>query len=125
MADIVQTETVIDLVADTAIQLIEAGFSPVAAIKKAMKYSGWQNLDLAIDEVASHFKLGDNIAIRMGITAGGNYATIDIDCDEAHNFRRYLPKTKMMHGREGNKYSHATYRILGDDPLATKPEALN
>jgi hypothetical protein len=97
--------------------LIKKGFSPVAASGKAMKQKGWQNLDIGIDQIQEYFGPSDNVGIRMGSTAGGCYATVDFDCQEAHQFRNYLPDTEMWHGRENNPYSHATYTISnGESP---------
>jgi hypothetical protein len=119
MADTVKIETALALVVEAAENYIEAGFSPVKAIGKAMKGVGWNTLDLPKGEAKSYFDEGDNIGIRMGKTAGGIYATVDIDSDEAKTFSHYLPTTSMVHGRKESTDSHLTYRILDEEPLAT------
>lgn len=120
MADVVKFATVYDLLMESAENYIEAGFSPVRAVKKAMQGEGWNKFDLQAGQAKTYFKPGDNIAIRTGRTAGGNFVTVDFDCEEAKKFAKYLPSTEMQHGREKNPYCHYTYRIDSESPCSTR-----
>jgi len=117
MADIAKISGISAPMLEQISLLIKKGFSPVAASGKAMKHKGWQNLDIGIDQIQEYFGPNDNVGIRMGSTAGGCYATVDIDCQEAHQFRQYLLDTKTYTISNGESPKTRHYRDVGGSAI--------
>jgi len=83
---------------------------PVPAGRKGPRLTGWTNLRLKENQLTKYFGESDNVGWLLG-EASGNLCDVDLDCRAAILLaKRFLPRTKRIHGREGKSGSHWWYR---------------
>jgi hypothetical protein len=82
---------------------------PIPKGQKNPNLNGWPKFRVTETEIPNHFSNEQNIGLILGEASEG-LTDVDLDCPEARKLARtILPKTAMVHGREGNPRSHFWY----------------
>jgi len=96
---------------------------PIPERRKGPILSGWQHLELDVDDLPRHFTANGvrpNIGVILGKPSGG-LVDVDLDTPTAGALGAlWLPETGAVFGRAGKRCSHYLYRASdGEGPVKT------